>query len=633
VSADGGGNDEVRVNDAAPSRRLSLFSLFTVDRLAVWLSVAVIAGACLVRSGWAMGGSWWADDFGFLYNARIGSLSLNEVFYVYGGNLHPPVWLLFDLIQNLRPGSYASAAAISGFMQFILCIVILFACRDLFGKSPRYLVPALWFALSPLTIDTQLWATVAFYSLPFQITFACVIWTFMRFERHPSRLGLLYCLGSQVLCYLMLQKALILPLLLFLIQSCWCLNRKSESRFPEAVKARRALWIGTSSLWLCYCMIYLALSRTNASTYGIAGFPKEFSAVWSALWMTAENLVTGIFGGPLSWNQLYQGMPHPSTFLVFVSVVAIAVLVYAIRRLGGSLKPLLVVVIVWSVDAGLLVVGRLNSSPSGAEGLGYPRYFTDLYVVFAFSIGVVIYSIVQEKSRRRMDLDDSRNGIVSRLPATFLIAVFVVFAAISTRGMLQNWTGFPMHGYLANLRASLDRATIAAPLNQQTPESLSGLSSSMAPLNSTKALATILGLDVHFPDYTTDLYAFDEFGTLQAARVGGTAFTPTWASPSGPLACGWSTSGRTVVVPISPLPGNVFVPAGLWFAEIQIVSSTAQQIEIKTGATSVSAAVPAGESNLIYSFQGPAASVEVTTEKADYELCVQSVLIGLPVPS
>jgi hypothetical protein len=151
----------------------------------------------------------------------------------------------------------------------------------------------------------------------------------------------------------------------------------------------------------------------------------------------------------------------------------------------------------------------------------------------------------------------------------------------------------------------------------------------MAPLNSTKALATILGLDVHFPDYTTDLYAFDEFGTLQAARVGGTAFTPTWASPSGSLACGWSTSGRNVVVPISPLPGNVFVPAGLWFAEIQIISSTAQQIEIKTGATSVSAVVPAGESNLTYSFQGPADSVEVATEMADY----QSVLIGLPVPS
>jgi hypothetical protein len=282
-----------------------------------------------------MGGSWWADDFGFLYNARTGTLSLKEVFFVYGGNLHPPVWLLFDLIQNLRPGSYSAAAAIAGIMQFILCLVILFACRDLFGKSPRFLVPALWFALSPLTIDTQLWATVAFYSLPFQITLACVIWTFMRFERRPSRWGLFICLGSQVLCYLTLQKALILPLLLFLIQKCWRLNRKSESRFPEVVTARRALWIGTSALWLCYCAIYFALSRTNTSRYGIAGFPKEFSAVWSALWMTAENLVTGIFGGPLSWNQLYQGMPQPSTFLVFVSVVAIAVLVYAIRRLGG----------------------------------------------------------------------------------------------------------------------------------------------------------------------------------------------------------------------------------------------------------------------------------------------------------
>lgn len=630
MSADGGGNDEVSVNDAAPSRRLSLFSLFTVDRLAVWLSVVVIAGACLVRSGWAMGGSWWADDFGFLYNARTSSLSLNEVFYVYGGNLHPPVWLLFDLIQNLRPGSYASAAAISGFMQFILCIVILYACRDLFGKSPRYLVPALWFALSPLTIDTQLWATVAFYSLPFQITFACVIWTFMRFERHPSRLGLLYCLGSQVLCYLMLQKALILPLLLFLIQSCWCLNRKSESRFPEAVKARRALWIGTSSLWLCYCIIYLALSRTNASAYGIAGIPKELSEVWSVLSITAKNFGVGIIGGPVSWNQLYQGMPQPSTVLVLASGVAIAILVYSIRCSGGSLKPLLVVAAVWCVDVGVLLVGRLNSSYSGAEALGFPRYFSDLYVVFAFSIGVVIHSIDLERRNRPVDLVGSRNFRFSRPLVVGVAALFLVLTAFSTHGMFSNWTGYPLHDYLSNFRASIQQSSHLTFLDQQTP---SGLSSLLPPFNRTKALATIVGADSHFQDYTTELNAFDEFGMLRRAHVGGTAFTPTWASSAGPLACGWSNTGRKVVIPLSPLPGNVLVPAGFWFADIRMFSSADQLITIRTGATSVSAVVPAGESNLTYSFQGPADSVEVATELADYELCVRSVVIGLPVPS
>ena len=547
---------------------------------------------------------------------------------VYGGQLHPFLWPLFDLQQWVAPGSYPAAAVLVGLLEAISVLLVYLVLRRLFGARLILVTFVVWFAFTPLTLESRLWVTVAFYTLPFQIVL----------RSHPAALPPLSrgtvpppgrtrrsrtesrpsCVGRR-------------PSTSPWRSSSWRLGHPLSGRaigWRDALHRFRPLWVGLLTANGAYLALYVWLSRVNATPYGLAGLP-GLRDLLEAGWLITRSFSVSLVGGPWQWDRPIVPVPDPPLLLSLVSLAALAGLVaWCWRTRRAVLALWLLVGALLTLDFALIAFGRLENLAS-IRDVTYLRYLADLAIPTVLALA---FTFLRPPSSPTPATSPPGEGAGSghRVVAGVLLSVFFVSAVVSSAFLLREWGRHPGAAYVANIRSALeDRSSSPHLLVQDVP---SGVNSPLfAPYNTTPVVIAVLEQEATFLEYiagSDHLIGVLPSGEIGPVEIGPTPFTVTYWSEPGPGVCGWPLTTTPTVVPLTTMIPGQAVPAGRWYAQVRLTSSGPTAVNIAIGQTRLRAEVAPGSSDLYFSLIGPAEGIRLRVDDADAETCVHSVLVG-----
>ncbi len=587
----------------------------------------VIVLQFIARTTLAARGSWTWDDWGFLYAATTRTFGPDDWFSVYGGQFHPFLWPLFDLQQWVAPGSYPAAAVLVGLLEAISVLLVYLVLRRLFGARLILVTFVVWFAFTPLTLESRLWVTVAFYTLPFQISFAAALLLFLRYLEAPSRRRAALVVLGQIAALLCWQKAVYIPVAFFVL-AAWAPLSGRAIGWRDALHRFRPLWVGLLTANGAYLALYVWLSRVNATPYGLAGLP-GLRDLLEAGWLITRSFSVSLVGGPWQWDRPIVPVPDPPLLLSLVSLAALAGLVaWCWRTRRAVLALWLLVGALLTLDFALIAFGRLENLAS-IRDVTYLRYLADLAIPTVLALA---FTFLRPPSSPTPATSPPGEGAGSghRVVAGVLLSVFFVSAVVSSAFLLREWGRHPGAAYVANIRSALeDRSSSPHLLVQDVP---SGVNSPLfAPYNTTPVVIAVLEQEATFLEYiagSDHLIGVLPSGEIGPVEIGPTPFTVTYWSEPGPGVCGWPLTTTPTVVPLTTMIPGQAVPAGRWYAQVRLTSSGPTAVNIAIGQTRLRAEVAPGSSDLYFSLIGPAEGIRLRVDDADAETCVHSVLVG-----
>lgn len=424
----------------------------------------LLAGALLVAASLALrvpilrSAYFIEDDFLFVGDAYEHDLTFNFLFRIHKGHLMPGALGLTWVESRLAAYDWLLVASVTFVLQALVSVLVFRLLWSMFGPRAGILLPLAVYLFCPLTIPAFSWWSAALNAVPLQLAIVLALSAQLRHARGEGTRHFWKAFGWVVFGIAFSTKGVFLPLLLFALTTAYLRTEGQEERgwLASMVLELREHW----RLWTVHVLLMggytaLYLSRRFTAPGEGAATPKPGVATDLLGTLLGRTLPAGVVGGPLSWGPVPMpstgGMADPSTFLVTVAWIVLAVLVIAtlLYRRRAARAWIIVAAYVVAVDAIPTVIARGTAlGLVGAE----TRYVTDAVVVFAVCLAIALIPLRDEREAYRRALPA---GTTVPLVAGLTAGAYLTMSVVSIENFRQTLSGDRVRAYLGNVRTAL----------------------------------------------------------------------------------------------------------------------------------------------------------------------------------
>jgi hypothetical protein len=597
------------------------------------LAATAITAAQLALRAWIGYRGWFSlDDYVFYTKAAELPLFDHRLLLgAYNSHLMPGSMIWVWLTTRAAPLDFGVVMTTSLLLQVAVDVAVFFALRRLFGPRKAILLPYALFLFTTISLPATLWWAAALNQLPQQLFTALAVIAHLGYLRNRRLRSLVLAVLSLVAGLAFSEKTVLAVPLLFALTWLFCTPGPLVSAFFAAL---RRYWVA----WTAYTVVlvpYLIYYVTQVSTPAHSGATTR-QAVDLLDVMLRRGILPGLLGGPWQWEPTGWvdsfAAPPAGLQLLAAAIVAVIVVGTARRRVNAYRAWLLAGLYLLMLYVTLLLTRvQVTSVALGAEY----RYFTDFAFVAALALGLATI-------RTRPDfVAGSNKPVLGRIrplttggpvldaeavpvAAAMAVGLIATSAAYSAYTFGERWTANPGRPYFANARTAI---------GQLGPDAVvydGGVPSEVVwrllwPANVPSRLldpvglrATPMGEGVG----TRRLLEFSQQGTLQDSRVNGPVSRPG-RSPG----CGYSVGTEPTRI---PLTGDAFY--WNWVVQFDLVAPTATTLTVQAGKTTADVPVAAGQRSLYVGVVGEVDEVTLSRQPGGHDVCVRSLLVGLPQP-
>lgn len=592
---------------------------------------------------------FWQDDFHFVELALGNKLSYNYVTFVGAGHMFPAVYFIIWVWARVSLFNWASASAITLIMIAAAGLAALRLLRTLFGNRPAILVLLLIYLVSPLTMPDIRWWSAAIETVPLQVVIFLALNAQVHYVRTNRFWHALVAIVWLVVGLLFFEKALALPVLLFLVTSAFLLEGPWLRAAWRTLTKYWPSWLLQVGVLGVYAFVLKHALRTSSVQPSVPSSPGGVIAfAWDLL---RDSLIPGAIGGPWQW------FPSPATggpeyayaaapkALAWMSIIVVAAIIGASIWARKYAWRAWAIVGVWFIGADIfpVVLGRIGALTPGAVALlGLEtRYVSDVPAVLAVCVGLAFLPLAdgQPDVRQRRHLRPAQGFGMQpgRLVAAALVGAFLIGSVFSVQSFVSDTTSLPNQFFIEDARVAVAEAPAGTMVfNQKVPENVmlatfgkNAMDSKVIGLMETTADKAKIDW-VTVPRGTIDrLMIFGNDGRLHLAAIYGRRSAPL---PKGTQRqCYPPSNGRVAI----QFTGKTFKATNmLRFGYLAAGTAKGEKITVRYGNNSQQVTLESGLHTVYIPVKGSARSVVFSgTAAAGPALCIGSMSAGIVVPS
>ena len=574
------------------------------------LAGVVITLSALGRLVMNLQGYYLIDDYAFISRAsRNDALTWTVLMEPHQGHIMPASHLVTWVLQQAAPWNYVLPALVMT-AGWLMCLLLMYRLLTRWlGTVTVILIPLVFYAVTPLTVQTTTWWSAAMNAIPLQLCALLGVYLLLPLAHGAQRLGWRRqagVLACAVVAVMFFSKAVVLPILFVGVAVAWSPGR-ARTAWLRVWRAAPLLWLVLVGLSLGYGLAYLSLF--GSSRPGIASFSALDLLSRSAQSVTGA-LLPSSAGGPLEFTSGGDPWGLPPTWVTGLAVASLAACSVLVVRGGTRSRRLAMVALAYAAGCIVLLgVGRQGYLPVSAGAL---RYFADL----AVPLTLLLASLAQDSLGPQ-----PRRALLGRwLTAGACVIAFAALSLGTTLRLADNPDARAIRDVAQASLASLQAESGGPLLDQWAPPKL------LTPFNGEFARSSRLYAGVpsaaRFAEQGAVLRIWDDAGRLLPARIKGPS-----ARPLAPCPSAGDGESRTRL----RLNGAVFP-----FTHAVEIRATSQQptaIRISIGEGPPQTWSLPGGPTTAYRFQvtGPSPDVLIESDAAA-AACVTLIRVGTLVP-
>ncbi len=576
----------------------------------VKVAVVMIAAQTALRVWQVVPGSYWMDDFAYLWLARERGFTADLLLEDYNSHLMPAGFAL-NWVMASFPGSYLPAALTIVVLQLATSIMMFLLLRRAFGDSMGVIVGLAIYLFNPLMIASVTWWAAATQMLPLQLFMATTAYCHLRYsEGHQTR-WLVSALGSLVLGLAFWEKGVLIPWFVGMV-AILVIRRGPGQTLRDLTRSWPA-WAGYLIITAAYSATYLALADVGGAAVQSFGLAVRFARI-----QLVDLLLPSFFGGP--WRTPgFDGTTWPvntvATRLLLLQVVAL--LAFVGWRLHGRRSLL-----AWGAVFGYVAV----TMGITLRGRGYwgdavaldPRYASDIIPIVCVAVAYLLTFEATGRSRMLSWVRSHQLGVG-------VVTSLVLFnsSMVSAGSMVDLYHRDHVEQFVTNARAELARNPNLVLFDGFLPSHV------MIPWFAQKYRHVSSALDAYdiHPRYnlpTEDLRMLDDFGIARPVDL---VFGSDVPLP-GDNACALALSkGEAAALPLTKQLHD-----GTWWVRVDYFTVGRGELEITTAGGTVRAGLGYGPHHLYAMVQGPISTLTLKFVQGRGVVCFSDVEVGFPTP-
>ncbi|HEY3005701.1 MAG TPA: hypothetical protein VGJ44_25365, partial [Kribbellaceae bacterium] len=342
--------------------------------------------------------------------------------------------------------------------------------------------------------------------------------------------------------------------------------------------------------------------------------------------------------GPWTWEPIgwVDSLANPPVALQIAAAAVVGTFVVATaKRRVNAYRAWLLAGAYLALEFVVLLITRVQVTGVAAVGAEY-RYYTDFALVAALAAGFAMLrtqrSVVAGGNgdpvlgRIRRLTDSPLTGTVQApVIAVLVVGLLASSAAYSAYTFGERWTDNKARPYIANARNAIAK-TGPGTVVYDGPVPSEVVWRLLWPANLPSKLLGPVGLDAKPLTEgvaTRRLLEFSQQGNLQDAQVSG-----PYSRPGASFECGWRITAGTTTI---PLESKLFFWD--WVAQFDLVVPEDTTVTVSAGRTRTEVPLTAGQRRLYVGVTGEVGSVAVRRPAGGRDVCVKSVVVGLPQPA
>ncbi len=631
----------------APIVNLPEFTAWARGRGVVVFGVMIIAASLVWKAIFLGHYYFWQDDFHFTELALGHSFNWSYLTFVGAGHMFPGVYALIWVWARVALYNWTVASALTLIMLAACGLALLRLLRTLFGSRPAILVLLTIYLLCPLTMPIIRWWSAAMEALPLQAAIFMALDAQVRYVRTGRARHAIAVWAWLLVGLAFFEKALVLPLLLFLVTSAFLVGEGGWLR--AAWRTLRVYWLS----WLVQLVIlggYLVVLKNALKTSTVKPTaPNSISAVFTFTWgLLKDTFVPGAIGGPWQWfPQVSQGGSEwayaaTPTALIWLSLIVAVCVIYASVWARRYAWRAWAIIALWYLLADVVpvVLGRITElGPGGPLLLALEtHYVSDAVPILVICIGLAFLPLDGYPNLRQKRRLATPEGVLvqpGRLAAAGLVGAFIIGSVWSVQAFVSNTSSLSDQIFLENARVAVADAPAGTIIDDQpVPASLMiGAfgqfrqdSRVIGPMESAQAKSRIRWTTE--PDGTLDhqLLVFGTDGRLHQAAMYGQGTVPLTSQDKGCYNA--SANSGKLVIPFTSrtAPGS----NELHVAYLAAQAANGEDVTVTYGKISQRLTIKAGLHDAYLPVRGSSNSVTVSGGPATGpDLCISGMRAGI----
>jgi len=583
-----------------------------------WLaSTVVLASGALA---WLVGvrGYFWSDDWVVLAGHANEGLNVSTLFAPHGGHIQPASYLIFWFATLMGGGTpWVVMTAICTLIMMVASGTTWLALRALVGARSEAVIALAVASLSVLSYTSTSWVIVGVTVVPVWAAGAMALYFVANYVRLRRRVDLWGVVLSVVVGLFFLEKAVIIPIVLFCVVTCWFIRGGLVSTLRTSWREFRMLWLALAAISGLYLVGYALQAQESAK------FPAPLVALRAYLGAYVETFPWIVTGGP--WNWASFGQPNadaaPPLALGILAAVATGSLVgVSILLRRHRVRIWLPWFIYVAIATSAIVVGRVSA-------LGWPvvhtfRHYADGGALLACTLAVAFLGL------REQGLQENRRIHIAQTTRTTLRKAWIVGPVL---GLLLLSTGMSALGYqrlFGNNPArtysdNYQGALVADPgvrLFNGPPPGAYGLLFPIAPFDTRQEMFKVYDLQPEWVEQASALDVIDDSGNI----VPGSVFGADFQRGDAP-GCG------TIVVNELKLPAPTLPFSWTKVIYLNYLSKTDTLLSLTFGGQTVRVPLKAGAWGKVYvQVPNSGEDVELVLPAKSDAVCLNQMELGVP---
>ncbi|MET8800299.1 hypothetical protein ABZV91_28375 [Nocardia sp. NPDC004568] len=485
----------------------------------LWLAAGLITAQIAVRAWVTANGYFYWDDL--ILAGRAGTLPLlsgDLLLHDHDGHFMPLAFAVSWLVTAVAPLNWGVTAAVLLAGQLAASLAVLRMLLVLLGRRRALLVPLAFYLFSPLTLPAFAWWSAALNALPLQFALAWVVGDAVLLDRTGRRRYAISGVLVTTVGLLFFEKAVVVPFVAFAVV---LLRRYVDGRRPavaEVLRRGAGLWAGAAAVVALWAVFYLAAAGISSGEGGSADLAHMLPrAAWAGV-------VTALLGGPWGWERWVPSAPWAVApgWAVWAAWALLAAAILLTVRARRVVWPVWVAAVIY-LPAVQVPVVLMRAGPNTVDELMMSlRYLADAAVVLTAAGALILRAFVRGRSVGAVPRGHAPGaGRGSRwrgpVPATVVVAVFVLSSLWSTCTFTRSWSEGPTKSYVTTVKSELVQWDGAPLLAQEVPWNV--LNPTAYPENEAGRVLSSIAPPGAFATATERLRMITDSGELTDARV------------------------------------------------------------------------------------------------------------------
>ncbi|GGK95898.1 hypothetical protein [Nocardia jinanensis] len=486
-------------------------------------TVLCAAGALIVIQ---LGIRVWVTANGYFYwddlilAGRAGTLPLlsgDLLLHDHDGHFMPLAFAVSWLVTAIAPLDWGATAAVLLIGQLAASLAVLRMLLVLLGRRRTLLVPLAFYLFCPLTLPAFAWWSAALNALPLQIALAWVVADAVLLDRTGRRRYAISGVLVTTVGLLFFEKAVVVPFVAFAVV---LLRRYVDGRRPavrEVLRRGVGLWGGSAAVLGLWTVFYLAAVGISSGEGGSGDLAHMLPrAAWAGV-------VTALLGGPWGWERWVPSAPWAVApgWAVWAAWLLLAAGILLTIRARRVVWPVWVAAVVY-LPAVQIPVVLMRAGPNTVDELMMSlRYLADAAVVLTAAGALILRAFARPRTATGIAGDRAPRcaGAWWRgpVPATLVVAVFVLSSLWSTWTFAHSWSEGPTKTYVTTVKSEFAHWDGSPLLAQEVPWNV--LNPTAYPENEAGRVLSSIAPPGAFAAATDHLRMITDTGEFTDARV------------------------------------------------------------------------------------------------------------------